>query len=163
MKHSSHPPHFQSEWAVPPFGCLDHVDCFDAEFFDIAPAEAAWMDPQHRVLLETVHHALGLPPVLPHTCTSGTHPPIIAESETSANVGPETSYTRYRKAHTWRRWHHTPNTLSSPIFSPHSFEVSKKKSQMGIFVHVCLSFFSVLKGWCSFGILLMGKNLFGKI
>ncbi|KNG87291.1 putative polyketide synthase [Aspergillus nomiae NRRL 13137] len=31
---------------------------FDAPFFSISPAEAACMDPQHRLLLETAYHAL---------------------------------------------------------------------------------------------------------
>ncbi|HEU5473424.1 MAG TPA: beta-ketoacyl synthase N-terminal-like domain-containing protein [Actinophytocola sp.] len=38
---------------VPARGVLDGADEFDAEFFGITPAEAAIMDPQHRLLLET--------------------------------------------------------------------------------------------------------------
>ncbi|HKX63374.1 MAG TPA: polyketide synthase, partial [Verrucomicrobiae bacterium] len=37
---------------------LDEVDCFDAEFFGFSPREAAAMDPQHRVFLETAWQAL---------------------------------------------------------------------------------------------------------
>ncbi|GHD52872.1 polyketide synthase [Thalassobaculum fulvum] len=37
---------------------LDGVDRFDAAFFRIAPREAASMDPQQRILLETAWHAL---------------------------------------------------------------------------------------------------------
>ncbi|MEU3054376.1 type I polyketide synthase [Streptomyces griseus] len=37
---------------------IDDVDRFDAAFFDISGREAAAMDPQHRVFLETCWHAL---------------------------------------------------------------------------------------------------------
>ena len=37
---------------------LAEVDRFDAEFFQIAPVEAQYLDPQHRMLLETSWHAL---------------------------------------------------------------------------------------------------------
>jgi acyl transferase domain-containing protein/acyl carrier protein len=46
-------------------GFLDDVIGFDAEFFGIAPAEAAEMDPQQRMLLEVAWEALehaGVPP-----------------------------------------------------------------------------------------------------
>ncbi|MCG6863399.1 MAG: polyketide synthase, partial [Chromatiaceae bacterium] len=39
-------------------GLLDGVDGFDAQFFSVAPREAASMDPQHRLLLETSWHAI---------------------------------------------------------------------------------------------------------
>ncbi|WP_188194290.1 type I polyketide synthase [Nonomuraea sp. SYSU D8015] len=39
-------------------GFLDDVAGFDAEFFGLAPGEAASMDPQHRMLLETAWEAL---------------------------------------------------------------------------------------------------------
>lgn len=34
------------------------ADCFDAAFFGYSPADAAMMDPQHRLFLETAWHAL---------------------------------------------------------------------------------------------------------
>ena len=37
---------------------MNHVDCFDAEFFGIAPKEAQVMDPQQRLFLQIVWHAI---------------------------------------------------------------------------------------------------------
>src|SRR6185312_11134786 len=39
-------------------GFLSDVEGFDARFFEIAPREAAAMDPQHRLLLEVTWEAL---------------------------------------------------------------------------------------------------------
>lgn len=39
-------------------GVLADIDLFDAGFFSIPPAEAEILDPQHRLFLETVWHAL---------------------------------------------------------------------------------------------------------
>lgn len=43
---------------MPRAGLIENVDEFDARFFGIAPRMAAWMDPQHRMLLELTWHAL---------------------------------------------------------------------------------------------------------
>ncbi|MGC4808262.1 amino acid adenylation domain-containing protein [Micromonospora sp. DT233] len=39
-------------------GVLDDVAGFDAGFFGVSPREAELLDPQHRLFLETCHHAL---------------------------------------------------------------------------------------------------------
>ncbi|MDF2629023.1 MAG: hybrid, partial [Symbiobacteriaceae bacterium] len=39
-------------------GYLEDIDKFDAAFFGISPREAEWMDPQHRIFLETVWAAM---------------------------------------------------------------------------------------------------------
>ncbi|RLK09780.1 ketoacyl-synthetase-like protein [Micromonospora sp. M71_S20] len=43
---------------VPTAGLLDGIDQFDAAYFGIAPADAASMDPQHRVFLQEAVRAL---------------------------------------------------------------------------------------------------------
>ena len=43
---------------VPVAGVLQDIDQFDADFFDVSPMEAEWMDPQHRLLMEEVWTAL---------------------------------------------------------------------------------------------------------
>src|SRR5262249_39610561 len=47
-------------------GYLEDVQCFDAPFFGIAPSEAVFIDPQHRLLLEVTWEALEHPGLAPH-------------------------------------------------------------------------------------------------
>src|SRR3981189_252843 len=39
-------------------GFLDRIDQFDPQFFGISPREAPYVDPQHRLILETAWEAI---------------------------------------------------------------------------------------------------------
>ena len=58
-------------------GYFDEVDMFDAEFFGIAPREAAYIDPQQRMMLETAWGALHDAGIVPEAL-SGTKTGIFA-------------------------------------------------------------------------------------
>ncbi|MEM9365266.1 MAG: amino acid adenylation domain-containing protein [Planctomycetota bacterium] len=59
-------------------GWLEETACFDAAAFGIAPAEAVWIDPQHRLLLESTWHAIE---------HAGYDPRSLAGSQTGVFVG----------------------------------------------------------------------------
>jgi len=59
-------------------GFIDDVAGFDAPFFGISAREATWMDPQHRLLLETAWRAVE---------HSGTAPTALANTRTGVFVG----------------------------------------------------------------------------
>src|ERR1700730_16043497 len=59
-------------------GFVDDVAGFDAPFFGMSTREVRWMDPQHRLLLETAWHAVE---------HSGTAPTALANTNTGVFVG----------------------------------------------------------------------------
>ncbi|MCF6524504.1 SDR family NAD(P)-dependent oxidoreductase [Streptomyces sp. JJ36] len=70
----SDPDRVPSRWG----GFLEGVDLFDPEFFRISPREARLMDPQHRLFLETVWHAVE---------DAGHDPTALAGTDTGVFVG----------------------------------------------------------------------------
>lgn len=56
---------------TPAAGFLDQIDQFDPGFFNIAPKEAHFTDPQQRILLETAWQALESANIDPHTLRHG--------------------------------------------------------------------------------------------
>ena len=52
------PAEYNAPTYVPAHGALEHIENFDATFFDYTPAQARVIDPQQRLFLETSWHAL---------------------------------------------------------------------------------------------------------
>ncbi|MBL4659472.1 MAG: polyketide synthase dehydratase domain-containing protein, partial [Alcanivoracaceae bacterium] len=67
-----------SKWG----GFMPDIDCFDAAFFGISPQEAKLMDPQQRILLQTVWHAIE---------HSGHKPASLSGTDTGVFIGASTS------------------------------------------------------------------------
>ena len=59
-------------------GCIDDVTGFDAPFFGLSARETRWIDPQHRLLLETAWRAVE---------HSGTAPTALANTRTGVFMG----------------------------------------------------------------------------
>lgn len=59
-------------------GFIDDIDMFDAEFFQISPREARLMDPQHRLMLQTLFHTIA---------DAGYHHTQLAGTNTGVFVG----------------------------------------------------------------------------
>jgi acyl transferase domain-containing protein len=76
---------------VPAHGYLDGLTDFDADFFGYSPTEAAQIDPQHRLFLESAWLAL----------QDGGFPP--GQIEAPAGVFAGTSINRYYLGHLFRR------------------------------------------------------------
>jgi acyl transferase domain-containing protein/acyl-CoA synthetase (AMP-forming)/AMP-acid ligase II/SAM-dependent methyltransferase/acyl carrier protein len=84
-------PHVPEAVANAEGGYLADVEHFDAAFFGIAPREAVFIDPQHRILLETAWAALE---------HAGLAPDCLAGSATGVFVGISTAdYSRLLLAH----------------------------------------------------------------
>ena len=68
-------------------GFLDQIDQFDAAFFNVAPKQAPYLDPQQRILLETAWEALENANVDPATLRHGTGGVYIGSSPVDFPLG----------------------------------------------------------------------------
>ncbi|MGW0551020.1 SDR family NAD(P)-dependent oxidoreductase [Streptomyces altiplanensis] len=90
-------------------GFLDDVATFDAELFRISPAEAALMDPQQRLFLQTVWRAVE---------DSGHRPDSLAGSDTGLFVGVSTTdYADLLRAHGAPVQAHTASGIAHSILA----------------------------------------------
>jgi 3-oxoacyl-(acyl-carrier-protein) synthase/acyl carrier protein len=87
---------------------IDHIDCFDFDFFDIPAEQAKLMDPQERILLQEVYKAFQDASI----DVSG-----ISGSNTSVFVGYEyTEYERYLRDHSSQIKESIIHSSASPTY-----------------------------------------------
>ena len=73
MSSSTPTPMRPERWSARRAGFVDDVSGFDAPFFGVSPREAMFMDPQHRLMLETTWSAVEHAGMAP-SALAGTQP-----------------------------------------------------------------------------------------
>src|SRR3954453_19329582 len=94
-------------------GFLDQIDQFDPQFFGISPREAPYVDPQHRLLLETAWEAIE---------SAGLVLDFEKGSDIAVFVG--ISHNDYQGIQ-GSAWEHTGITAHSPTGSAHSIAANR--------------------------------------